>query len=44
MQRSTLHTKGEVGDALIAQEIGGRPLRQVMGFNAGTGAKAVRGV
>ncbi|MEU9412256.1 hypothetical protein AB0E08_42090 [Streptomyces sp. NPDC048281] len=30
----SLHAKGEVGDALIAQEIGGRPFRQVMGFNA----------
>ncbi|MGX1266995.1 hypothetical protein [Streptomyces phaeoluteigriseus] len=30
----SLHAKGEVGDALIAQEIGDRPFRQVMGFNA----------
>jgi hypothetical protein len=30
----SLHAKGEVGDALVAQEIGGRPFRQVMGFNA----------
>lgn len=30
----SLHAKGEVGDALIAQEIDGRPFRQVMGFNA----------
>ncbi|ALV39245.1 hypothetical protein [Streptomyces sp. CdTB01] len=29
-----MHAKGEVGDALIAQEIGDRPFRQVMGFNA----------
>jgi hypothetical protein len=27
----SLHAKGEVGDALIAQEIGDRPFRQVMG-------------
>ncbi|MGK3943326.1 hypothetical protein ABK046_33415 [Streptomyces caeruleatus] len=30
----SLHAKGEVGDALIAREIGDRPFRQVMGFNA----------
>lgn len=34
VQRSSLHAKGEVGDALIAQELGDRPFRQVMGFNA----------
>lgn len=30
----SLHAKGEVGDAWIDQEIGDRPFRQVMGFNA----------
>ncbi|MFF0386807.1 hypothetical protein [Streptomyces sp. NPDC004286] len=30
----SLHAKGEVGDMLIAQAVGNRPFRQVMGFNA----------
>ncbi|MFD4604355.1 hypothetical protein ACFWPQ_40860 [Streptomyces sp. NPDC058464] len=38
----SLHAKGEVGDALIAQEIGGRPFRQVMGFNADEVPRSLR--
>ncbi|MGV9934098.1 hypothetical protein ACWDY4_26535 [Streptomyces olivaceoviridis] len=38
----SLHAKGEVGDALIAQEIGDRPFRQVMGFNADEVPRSLR--
>ncbi|MDH6222831.1 hypothetical protein [Streptomyces pseudovenezuelae] len=38
----SLHAKGEVGDALIAQEIGDRPFRQVTGFNADEAGRSRR--
>lgn len=38
----SLHAKGEVGDALIAEEIGNRPFRQVMGFHADEVGRSLR--
>ncbi|MCX5425960.1 hypothetical protein [Streptomyces sp. NBC_00078] len=38
----SLHAKGEVGDALVAEEIGDRPFRQVMGFNADEVGRSLR--
>ncbi|MER6030656.1 hypothetical protein [Streptomyces sp. NPDC001851] len=38
----SLHAKGEVGDALIAQEIGNQPFRHVMGFNADEVGRSLR--
>ncbi|MGW8729277.1 hypothetical protein ACWGNF_25010 [Streptomyces sp. NPDC055808] len=38
----SLHAKGEVGDAWIDQEIGNRPFRQVMGFNADEAGRSRR--
>jgi hypothetical protein len=38
----SLHAKGEVGDALIAQELGDQPFRQVMGFNADEAGRSLR--
>ncbi|MCX4564328.1 hypothetical protein OHA02_50305 [Streptomyces phaeochromogenes] len=38
----SLHAKGEVGDAWIDQEIGDRPFRQVMGFNADEAGRSRR--
>lgn len=42
MRLCSLHAKGEVGDALIAREIGDRPFRQVMGFNADEALRSFR--
>ncbi|MEV7872581.1 hypothetical protein AB0P17_42220 [Streptomyces sp. NPDC088124] len=38
----SLHAKGEVGDAWIEREIGDRPFRQVMGFNADEVGRSLR--
>ncbi|MEU0031777.1 hypothetical protein [Streptomyces sp. NPDC006335] len=42
MRLCSLHAKGEVGDALIARELGDRPFRQVMGFNADEALRSQR--